>query len=236
MNKFLAVLALTTALTGAANATQFDTSKVSIEEKSFLVVMISEHTANCPGEPWSLVKDLRLQLMSEIDTTTTIMDEPRQKVARAMDWKGKTSWCATTTDYFLKLNDKLAASPALLPSNAPSRPERVDYSSAPAKADALDSLIKFRTTEWQEDCTRHQGYAICTVGKSIGKVLGLPDSLPRDQVTAVYIAVPGLDKAPAANEAKGFCSEIKRPDLGTLLVSTFIKRQDGVILSCSFRK
>ena len=57
MNKFLAVLALTTALTGAANATQFDTSKVSIEEKSFLVVMISEHTANCPGEPWSLVKD-----------------------------------------------------------------------------------------------------------------------------------------------------------------------------------
>ena len=143
MNKFLAVLALTTALTGAAYATQFDTSKVSVEEKSFLVVMISEHTANCPGEPWSLVKDLRLQLMSEIDTTTTIMDEPRQKVARAMDWKGKTSWCATTTDYFLKLNDKLAASPALLPSNAPSRPERVDYSSAPAKADALDSLIKF---------------------------------------------------------------------------------------------
>jgi hypothetical protein len=107
-----------------------------------------------------------------------------------------------------------------------------------ANADALGSLVQLRTAEWGETCTRHgKDYAICTVGKSIGKVLGMPTPASSDQLSAVYILVPGnLDQLRSVNEAKEFCSGIKRADLGTLTVSNFFKREGQVILNCGFRK
>lgn len=98
---------LTVLLTSAAQAGQFDTSKLTVQNKNSLVVVISEHKALCDVEQSPIIKSLSKQVLSEIDIQSTSMDEVRRATANALDRSGKAAWCAETNAQLKKLTDKI---------------------------------------------------------------------------------------------------------------------------------
>lgn len=145
MNKFLTAVALAAAiLSSAAHAGQFDTSKLTVQNKNFLVVGISEHKALCDVEQSPLIKSLYKQLLSEIDIQSTSMDGVRQDAANALEKNGKAAWCADMNAALKKIDDKIQGkveAPATY-----SQPELAmhplrDKITTPYKAKAIASLM-----------------------------------------------------------------------------------------------
>ena len=121
------IAAAAAALTGAADAAKFDTSKMSVDDKNTLMAVISNYyRVHCVQDhPYNhgvlpKIKIFYDQLLSEVDVTSAAVAETKQAVEQEYR-RFSGHWCAWATKHLQDWNDHLVELPP--PPPPPPEPE-----------------------------------------------------------------------------------------------------------------